>query len=310
MAIQIFNQGDCTLDATGTAVRNCDKTTLGDLKGVVNFNKGWFKAITNGEVDFDLAQFLIEVKSLSAFPLNGIYDFGQDTPENETNTSSTGVLQVVRSGKPQFSLMFNKGRCFHKALSNKQGQGRWDYALLFETGILFSTNSDNTKLKGFDGGMFGVESYRLLQGTDVEMSTVKLQMLSAVEWNDRSVFIPFELSGDIGGVEGVVETSITVDAITAGTTFTASITSACNTGDNILDLADITNYVLLGTQASDTEISAVSYNVTTNKYTFTVDTALIATDTVQIQLNDETYQVVADTLGNLYKGTSNTVIVA
>lgn len=109
MAIEIFNQGDCNADATGTAVRNCDKSTLGDLKGLVNFSKGWFKAITDGSVDFDVAEFTAEVKSLKAFPLNGMYDFGQDTPENETNTSSTGIIQEVRAGKPQFSFMFTKG---------------------------------------------------------------------------------------------------------------------------------------------------------------------------------------------------------
>jgi len=309
MAIQIFNTGDCTQDATGTAVRNCDKSTLGDLKGLVNFNKGWFKAITDGNVDFDLAGFITEIKSLKAFPLNGMYDFGQDTPENETNTSSTGIIQEVRAGKPQFSFMFTKGSCFHKSLFNKRGQARWDFGFVFENGILMAYNSDVTKLKGFDGGMFNVESYKLLQGTDLEMSTAKIQLLNAIEWNERNVFIPFDVAGDIGGVDGVVEVSIAIDPISAGTSFTASITSSCNKADSILDLDELTNFVLLGTQTSATGISAVSYDANTSKYTFTVDEAFVPTDTVQIQLNDGTYKVVEDSEGALYKGTSSLVTV-
>ena len=310
MAIELFNQGNCDEESTGTGLSSCDITSLGDLKSDILFSKDWYVDITDGNVDFDVTVFTNAVKSLKAFPLKDLYDFGQETPDNETNTSSTGVIQEVRAGKPQFSFMFTKGSCFHKSLYNKRGQGKWNHGLVFEKGILFCTNSDRSKLVPFDGGMFNVETFKLLQGTDLEMSTAKIQLLSAEEFNARMVFIPFETAGAIGDVDGVVETSVTVDAISAGTTFTASITSSCNKGDSILDLDEVGNYALLGTQASATTISAVAYNATTGKYDFTVDTALIATDTVQIKLNDGTYNVVEDSAGNLYKGTSNTITVS
>lgn len=308
--IALGNQGDCTLDNTGTGIRNCDLGSLGDLKGNILLEKGWFKAITDGMVDFDLAAFLLAVKGLQAFPLKGLYDFGQDTPENEQNTSSTGIIQEVRSGKPQFSFMFTKGTCFHKTLFNKRGQGKWDHILVFESGILMAENNDGTKLKGFDGGMFSVETFKLLQGTDLEMSTAKIQLIDAIEFNARNVFIPFDVSGDIGSVDGVIETKIVVDPIAAGTAFSAKITSACNTGDVVLDLDTPADYALLGTQASATTISTITFNVTTQKYDFVVSPALVATDTVQIQMNDGTFKVIEDTAGGLYKGTSNTVIVS
>lgn len=309
MAYQLFNQGDCGEDVTGTGVLACDLTSLGDLKSDILFEKGWSTPVTNGSVDFDLTAFLIEVKKLKALPLKDLYDFGQDTPENETNTSSRGIIQEVRSGKPQFSFMFTKGTCFHKALYNKRGQGRWDHGLVFENGILLALNSDGTKLKGFDGGMFNVETFKLLQGTELEMSTAKIQLLNATEFNLRMVFIPFDEVGAIGDVNGVVETAITIDSTSAGTTFEASITSSCNTGDGILDLDEAANFVLLGTQASATTISDVSINATTGKYVFTVSPALVDTDTIGLKTNDGTYDVIEDTIGNLYKGTSNTVTV-
>lgn len=307
MAIELLNYGNCTTDYTGTGTRPCDITQFGDATGIVPFVKGYSKTITNGSVDFDLNEYTNDVKALNAFPLLGIYDFAQNTPENEKNTSSTGVLTEIRAGKPQFSFMFDKGGCFHKSLYNKRGKGLWDFGIMFETGILMATNSDGTKLKGFDGGMLSVETFKLVQGTDPQMSTAIIQLLDADEFNARFVFIPFTEAGAIGDIDGVIETAITVDEITEGTSFSASITSACNVGDSILDLDDPNNFVLLGRQASSTTISAVSYNATTGKYDFTVSPTLIASDTVQIRLSDGTYNVVEDTTGNLFKGTSNTV---
>ena len=309
MAIELNNLGDCITETKGTGIRACDLASFGDAKGLALLKKGITKPITNGEVDFDLASYTLDVKKLNIFPLIGIYDFGQETPENEVNTSSTGVMTEIRAGKPQFSFMFDKGGCFHKALYDKRGKSRWDVAIVFESGILMATNSKGDLLKGFDAGMLSVDTFKLVQGTDPQMSTAKVQFLDAEEFNERFVFIPFTTSGDLDSVTGVVETAIKLDAL-AGSTIEASITSGCNTGDSILDLDDVSNFVLLGTQATATTITAVSYNANTNKYAFTLDNPLVAADTAQIQLNDGTYKVVEDTVGNLYKGTSNLVVVS
>jgi hypothetical protein len=310
MAVDLNAYGNCTTDFTGTGIGTCDITEFGDVKGIVPFKKGTNWAITDGNAAFGLTEYTNSVKSLTSFPFVGIYDFAQDTPENEKNTSSTGVLTEIRSGKPQFSFMFTKGGCFHKSLYNKAGNGLWDFGILFETGILLATNSDDSKLKPLDGGMFSVETFKLLQGTDPQMSTAIIQLLDAEEFNARHVFLPFSKVGDLDSVIGAIETTVTVDPITAGTTFSASIVSSCNVDSTILDLETAANFVLLGTQATPTTIDTVVFNATTNKYDFTLTVATIATDTVQIKLSDGTYNVVEDTLGNLYKGTSNTVIVA
>jgi len=310
MAIDLNAYGNCTTDNTGSGVASCDITEFGDAKGIVPFKKGQSYTITDGNVAFGLTEYKNTVKALNAFPYVGIYDFGQDTPENEKNTSSTGVLTEIRSGKPQFSFMFTKGGCFHKSLYNKRGNALWDFGILFETGILMAQNSAGDKLKGFDGGMLSVETFKLLQGTDPQMSTAIIQLLDAEEFNARHVFIPFSKAGDLDSVIGAIETKVTVDAISAGTSFSASIVSSCNVDSTILDLDATANFVLLGTQASATTISGVSYNASTSKYDFTVTPALVATDTVQIKLGDGTYDVVEDTLSNMYKGTSNTVTVS
>lgn len=309
MAIDLNKYGNCATDYTGSGIGSCDITQFGDAKGIVLFEKGWSKTIASGT--FDLTEYTNDVKSLDAFPYVGIYDFTQDTPENEKNTSALGVLTEIRAGKPQFSFMYTKGSCFHKSLFNKRGNGLWDFGILFETGILLATNSTKTELKGFDGGMLSVETFKLQQGTDPQMSTAIIQLLDAVEFNAYHTFFRYSDIGDIDSVNGAIETTITTSSIEDGdTTFTVTVTSACNSDNSILGLDDPDLWVLGGTQASATTISDVIYNATTGEYTFTVDVALAEDDTVKPTLNDGTYNVVEDATGNLYKGTSALVTVS
>ena len=311
MAVDLNAFGNCTTDFTGSGQGTCDLTVFGDFKGIVPFKKGISYPITDGNAAFGLTEYTNTVKGLDAFPyVVNMYDFTQDTPENETNSSSTGILTEIRAGKPQFGFMYRGGSCQSKSLFNKRGDGKWNFGLVFEAGILMATNTAGTELRPFNGGMFSVETMKVVQGTDPQMTSVKFQLLDAIEFNARHVFLPFSKVGDLDDVIGAIETSITVDPITAGTTFSASIVSACNKDNVILDLATVGDYVLLGTQASATAINAVVYNATTNKYDFTVDVALVASDTVQIKLGDGTYDVIEDSLGNMYKGTSNTIIVS
>jgi len=312
MAVDLNAFGNCTSDNTGSAQGQCDIVKFGDLIGFTPYKKGTSYDITDGNAAFGESEYKNSVKALNAFPyVSDLYDFTQDTPENEKNTSSTGVLTEIRAGKPQFSFMYRGGSCQSKSLFNKRGDSIWDYALVFEQGILMCTNAAGDKLKPFDGGMLSVETMKLVQGTDPQMTTAIIQLLDAIEFNERHVFLPFSKVGDIDEIKGVIETSITVDAIAdAATEFSFSVVSNCNKDSVILDLEDETNYVLLGTQASATTISAVAYNASTGKYTATVSPALASGDTVQIKLSDGTYDVIEDTVGNLYKGISNTVTVS
>ena len=311
MAVDLNAYGNCTTDRTGSGYGTCDIKRFGDLIGATLFNKSVSYPITDGNAAFGLTEYSNTVKSLTAFPyIKDLQDFSQDTPENEKNTSSTGVLSEIRSGKPQFTLMYKGGSCQTKSLFNKKGDSLWNFALVFTEGILMATNSAGDKLVPFDGGMFSVETLKLVQGTDPQMTSVVFQLLNAVEFNARHFFLPWSKVGDLNEVIGAIETSVTTDATAAGTDFSTSVVSACNKDSVILDLDDAAKWVLGGTQASATTISAIAYNASTSKYDFTVSPALVATDTIQPKLSDGTYDVVEDTLGNMYKGTSNLIVVS
>lgn len=307
MAIDLNKYGNCTTDFTGTGITSCDVTKLGDLVGFNLHKKGWNKTVADD--DINLTEWKNDVKAFQVFPLLGVRDFTQDTPEDEESTSSTGVISTIRNGKPLFSFMFEKGTCFHKQLSQKT-RGVWDYSLVFEKGIVFALNADGTKVKALNGGRLSVPTYKFQQGTDPEMSNAKIQLVDAVEFNERFQPFYFDQVGDLAEVTGVVETVVTVDPIAAGSDITFSIVTSCNSDNNILDLDAATKFVLLGTQASSTTLGVPTYNTSTNKYTITPAPALVATDTVQIKLGDGTYDAVEDTLGTIYKGTSNSVIVS
>ena len=306
--IQLNDFGNCVTDYLGSGLGQCDRNKLGDLRGFALLKKGWKKVIATDS--FNLAEWIIDVKKLDAFPYLDIQGFTQDTPTNELNTSDLGIIQEVRAGKPQFSFMFAKGSCFHKSLYNKKGNGLWDIALIFESGILLATNRAKTELKGFDGGAFIIETYKFQQGTDLEMSTATIQLLNPEEFNSRNTFFPFEKVGDLDSIKGAIEVAISINAIAPlDDTFTAKITSACNTGSPILGL-ETADFVLGGGQATPNAITAVTYNASTGLYTFELNSALASADTVSVKLSDGTYDVIEDVSGNLLKGTSNTVIVS
>ena len=300
--IPINRSGNCGTDLRGSGLRSCDIKSFGDVIGFNLHQKGFSWDVETDELSE--ATWLEAIQGMNIIPYNGIYDFTQDTPENERSTSSRGIMNTIREGKPQMSFSLTKGGCLHKSLYDKKGDDRWDLSIVFETGILIATNEDDTQLIGFDMGMFDVETFRLQQGTDPQQTTAVIQLVDSAQFNTKFTFITWaELGVNLSKIGGVVDASLTYPtAPAAGTTFSVSVASLCNLDDTITSLDDLANWELGGEQTSPTEISAVVYNSGTKAYDFTVDTPLVATDTIQPRLVDGAFDVAQDTLGYLFKG--------
>src|SRR5688500_11634105 len=101
MPIVLDAYGNCDSDLLGSATRSCDITSFGDRIGVELFQKGF--NIPVAVSDFEAA-WIDGVEEMKILPYIGIYDFTQDTPDNEVATSSTGIMSTVRAGKPQFTF--------------------------------------------------------------------------------------------------------------------------------------------------------------------------------------------------------------
>lgn len=307
--IPINASGNCTTDLIGSGSRGCDIQSFGDLLGINLHPKGWSMNVQDDSLT--IATWKEEIKDFNVIPYLGVYDFTQDTPDNENATSSTGVLSPIRVGKPQFSFSFDKGGCFHKSLFDKRGKNRWDISLVFETGILFATNNGETEISGFNAGLFDVGTFRLLQGTDPQQSTAMFQLIDSYQFNTQFTFVTWEELGgvNLSTVEGVVELRIGFDPQpeVGDTELVFSLSAACNYSDTIIGFDSATLYRLGGVNSST--LGTVTYDADTQLYTATITGALADGDTVQLIISEDGEDVIEDESGTLYKGKSALVTI-
>ena len=302
--------GNCATDLKGSAFRSCDIGTYGDALGIALLSKGSKITLDNTELTPE-ADWKARIEAMTLFPYLGIYNFEQATPENERATSSTGVMSAIRDGKPQFSFSFDRGGCFHKSLYNKRGSNRWDLAILFETGVLLALNSDDT-VSGFNMGLFDVDTFRLQQGTDPQISTAVVQLLDSYQFNANHQFFTWDSLGvNLSQIQGVIDVSIIYSDEGPTTTdeIPVRVVSACNNDDVILGLDSEDNWVVGGKQTTPATVTAVSYDTESNVYTLTLSSELISGDTVAPKIVGTDSDVYEDLTGNLFKGQADTEIV-
>lgn len=280
---------NCKLEGKGTGTTSCDISSYGDAKGIIpsirNFS---YAALT--ETTYKEA-----IKEGDIFPLIGIYNFEQNTPDNERSTSSTGIMADIRSGKPQFSFQFTKGGCFHKALYSLRGNDRWDLAIVFESGLLIYKN--NTVSRGFRNSLFSVETFRLLQGTDPQSSTAVIQLSDAEEFNAYHEFLPWdELGFNINDINGAVEVKLTIGASTA-TSIQVRVTGACKSDVSVTGLDEVANWTLVNTATGvEVPITTVAESSGGN---YTIEGTGFPTTGFTLMLNGE------DDIQEIYKGSAS-----
>ena len=308
MAITLNTQGNCTDDTRGTGLGDCVKL-YGDLMGIDLYPKGYSVDTTSGNLPTAVT-YKTQIQDGDVYPFNDLFTFEQNTPDNETATGSTGKLTEIRAGKPQYSITWDKGGCFHKGLYDKGGKNRWDIAFKFETGVLFATNVAEDELRAFNTGMFSPSTFKFLQGTDPEMSTVIFQFNTAVELNSRSVFYTWDSLGfDMNLIEGVINADASFQATpTTALTVNVTVVDDCNRSVQVVDL-EVTDFELGGVQATTTSIDTAVYNVG-GYYVLTFDAALESADTLQITIAESGSESAESTSGDLYKGQTPLVTIA
>lgn len=302
----------CDSGSKGTRISPCSQIYWNDLKGIVPIKKGWSKDIVDDLVAFAYADYVNDVKAKNFFPILGLDEYTDETPDNEENTSSSQVMTETRLAKKVFSMMSYRDYNYHKAIWDKRAPngGVWDYAFIFSTSILFSKSTDGTKLTGFDGGFLTVAPRKVLSGTDKEQTMFKVQLMNPFEWNERAVSIPFTEIGDVDRYEGIQDVKLEIVGTPASTdtVVNVKVTTIGDVASNIFNVLDLdgSNFALTGTAANGFTSSA--YNATQEYYELTVPA--LGTGTLRVKLFDGTYDVGTDTLGQSYQGTSAQVTVA
>lgn len=302
--IKINAFGQCSEDILGTGIGECLITDLGDLQGLGLLKKGTTLSIATDS--FDETAFRALITDGKLHQVINSYAFEDTTPESERSTSSVGLMESVRAGKPMYNFTFKKGLGFHKAVYSLKGQNRWDAMFYFTKGILMAYNTSKTALKGFNAGMLDVDSYKFKVGAETEFSKATLQLVSAEEFNTRWVFFPYEEIGfNALEIDGVIQAEVAFSGGEVGnldTQVAVELVDGYNSSISYASLFDaVGDWKVLVNGASVT-ISAVS--ITGNVATLTIP-ALATGQVVEVSLND----IVADDELKYYKSNTATATV-
>lgn len=298
MAIPIFSYGNCEDNLIGSGQRDCIISDFGDLIGVNILKRVKWNVQTDS---LNKESWIQNIKELVSFPYLSASDFIDNTEDNETSTSSTGIIETIRQGKPYFELQYRLGGCMHKSLYNKKGFGKWDAALIFDKGILLRITADGSEIRGFTIGDFSVETLRFNAGSDRQRTSTKFQLIHPDELNAYHVFFTWESLGFSAlDIAGVVDTDLVVsDVLPSAETINVKVVASCNHDDVILGLDDADLWSLQGESAPT--ITGVTFNTSTNTYTLTLS-GTIGSDEITLRLSQDGLNVVEDLDGGLYKG--------
>lgn len=284
MIENLFAGGDCQATYKGTGTGSCELKRMGDLKGLALVEKGFkFTSLPTEAV------YIKAVKDGFIYPITDVYGFTQDTPDSEVATSEQGYMTEIREGLPQFTFTVDKGYCAHKKLYDKKN-GQWDLMLMFGSGTLIATDVKESVIKGFDLQYYNVATYKLQQGTEVESTTVAVQLRDAQEFNARMVFLTWEQLGfNMNQIDGVIETRL-VATPKAGSEVVVSVGNYCNTDSLVRGLEAKDNWSVDGVEPTAVSVDSLG------KYTLTLAAPLVAGETTIIAVNGE------DIMEKLYKG--------
>ena len=302
--IDINKFGLCAEDVLGTGQGECPITDFGDLKGLGLLKKG--SKLNLATDTLSEAAFRALITDGKLHQLVNSYAFEDTTPENERSTSSDGLMQTIREGKPMYSFTFKKGMYNAKAMQSLKGNNRWDAYFYFSEGLLVALDTAGENLKGFNGSMFDVDSYKFKQGAETEFSKVSLQLSDAKEFNQRFVFFTWEELGfNALEIEGVIETVVSFNpAPVAGSTITVKIADANNRSISYASLFDNSAQWKVLVDGVANVVTTVS--VTGNVSTLTLTSALVTTDVVNVSLEG----IVADLELKYYKSNTTTANIA
>lgn len=305
--IDINKFGLCAEDVLGTGQGECPITDFGDLKGLGLLKKGTKLNLATDTLNE--AIFRVLITSGKLHQLVNSYAFEDTTPENERSTSSDGLMQTIREGKPMYSFTFKKGMYNAKAMQSLKGNNRWDAFFYFSDGLLVALDTAGENLKGFNGSMFDVDSYKFKQGAETEFSKVSLQLSDAKEFNQRFVFFTWdELGFNALEIEGVIETVVSFNAApVAGSTITVKIADANNRSISYASLFDNDARWKVLVDGVNNVVNVVSsVSITGDVATLTLISALVSTDVINVSLNG----IVADVEDKYYKSNTITATIA
>ncbi len=262
---------NCTISRLNIGMENCQvieglltgfyrvpKGTTYDLS-TITMNKAW--------VDTEIQKGIIE-------PFVGSFESIAETPDATTEESQSGIMSVVRQGKPTITATFKKGKAYQKAAFSSNSQDTYDYFLIYDSNVLEGALS-GTILKGFDGGMFNTNGYSINNGTNSASTIIKFQLKDSYEFNVQSTFVTdfdFNLST---GVNGIIDLVMVGRADASENKIYVKPTWLHNAQFAIEGMV-LSNFKAYLAGTEDTLTGTAVYNSSTKEYALTPTTAVVA----------------------------------
>lgn len=294
---------NCTTSRLNVGMENCQveegllsgfyrlpKGTTYDLS-TVTINKEW--------IDLEIQKGILE-------PFTGCFDAIAETPDATTEESQSGIMSVVRQGKPTITATFKKGKAFQKIAYSSNSSDAYDYLLVYDSNVIEGV-LNVTILKGFDGGMFNTNGYSINDGTKSSSTIIKFQLKDSYEFNVQSTFIT-NLDFNVNtGVSGIVDVKLDGRADVSESKIYVKPTWLHNEQFLLKGFA-VANFKAYLNGTLDALTGSAVYNATTGEYALTPTTALSTSgQSWVVKISDGTYDVVY--VGSKpYKGTTEAFV--
>ena len=295
---------DCTTSRFGSGLEAC-QAIEGLPNGVILVPKGW--SLEKATDTFDKAYVQLQCQLGNFIPLVGCFEMVSETPDATTQESQSGLMEVVRQGKPTFTATFKQGLAFQKIAYSYNSYQQYDTLITYETGYIKCAESvDGTQIKGLTTGMLNTNGYTENNGTTSASTILKFQVTNPFEYN-QYVNLLTDLDFDPNSeLFGITDVNIVGRADASENKIYIKPTWKWNDLFTITGLAAANLSIIVNGTAVPHD-GAVTYNATTKEYRITPDVTLVDEDVVTVTLADGT--MYAAKVGNkFYSGTTGNVV--
>lgn len=303
----ILTGTNCTTDRLGTGMESC-QTIEGLPSGLILTPKGWSLSKTSGTFDKTYVQ--AQIQAGLFIPMVGCFDAVSETPDPTTEESQSGLMSVVRQGKPTFTFTFKNGLAGHKARYSYNSYNEYDALIVYESGVIKCAESvDGANIKGMTIGMLNTGGYSENNGTNSASSILKFQVTNPQEYNQYVTLLSGLDFNPNTEINGITDVKLTGSADATNNDILLNAVWLHNEQFNFTFFTS--NDFKVTIEGVEQPIDTVSYNSTTKQYTIAMDYNFGAGDEIVVELYDGNESLPCVKVGDkFYRGTSPMIIAS
>ena len=303
----ILTGTNCTTDRLGTGMESC-QTIEGLPSGLILTPKGWSLSKTSGTFDKTYVQ--AQIQAGLFIPMVGCFDAVSETPDPTTEESQSGLMSVVRQGKPTFTFTFKNGLAGHKARYSYNSYNEYDALVVYESGVIKCAESvDGANIKGMTIGMLNTGGYSENNGTNSASSILKFQVTNPQEYNQYVTLLSGLDFNPNTEINGITDVKLSGSADATNNDILLNAVWLHNEQFNFTFFTS--NDFKVTIEGVEQLIDGVSYNSTTKQYTIAMDFNFGAGDEIFVELYDSTESLPCVKVGDkFYRGTSPMIIAS